>query len=351
MSKHASRPATLPDWHGLRRLKRKALVRTGKTYPIIMIQEAGLDGFWLHRVLEEEGSRAMWSIPPRSRRRAGDGGPRRTRSMARRCCGCCWPTSAASRGCVRWWWRPRLEEEDRRRICRERQTLIEERVAHVNRIKGLLFSQGISDYAPLRRDRRARLEELRTGDGRALAAHLKAQISRELDRLELLLEQIKAVEAERDAMLCPGRGQDGWERRQAARRSAMLLGLKGIGRGFRRRALVGGALPHFANRRQVGRLCGSCGDAVAQRSDRARAGRVEGRQSAAAHDDDPTRLAVVATSTAIGAGALVFGGPGATGKARASAPIVALARKLLVALWKYVDAGVVIEGAVMKIAA
>ena len=72
-----------------------------------------------------------------------------------------------------------------------------QRVQHVNRIKGLLFAQGVSEYEPLRRDRRDRLAGLVTGDGRLLPNYLKAQISRELDRLELLLEQIKAVEAER----------------------------------------------------------------------------------------------------------------------------------------------------------
>ena len=70
-----------------------------------------------------------------------------------------------------------------------------------HRIKGLLFSQGASGYEPLRRDRRARLDALLTGDGRCLPQHLKAQLCRELDRLELPLEQIKAVEAERDALL------------------------------------------------------------------------------------------------------------------------------------------------------
>jgi transposase len=79
--------------------------------------------------------------------------------------------------------------------------LIVERVRHVNRVKGLLFSQGISGYEPLRRDRRRRLDTLQTGDGRLLPVHLKAQVCRELDRLELLLEQIKAVEAERDVLL------------------------------------------------------------------------------------------------------------------------------------------------------
>ncbi len=44
---------------------------------------------------------------------------------------------------------PTPEDEDRRRICRERKVLIMERVQHVNRIKGLLFSQGASGYEPL----------------------------------------------------------------------------------------------------------------------------------------------------------------------------------------------------------
>jgi transposase len=58
---------------------------------------------------------------------------------------------------------PTPEEEDRRRLCRERKVLIAERVRHVNRVKGLLFSQGISDYEPQRRDRRERLDTLQTG--------------------------------------------------------------------------------------------------------------------------------------------------------------------------------------------
>lgn len=63
---------------------------------------------------------------------------------------------------------PASEEEDRRRISRERKTLTNERVQHVNRIKGLLFGQGVSGYEPLRRDRRKQLEELKMGDGRRI---------------------------------------------------------------------------------------------------------------------------------------------------------------------------------------
>jgi transposase len=104
---------------------------------------------------------------------------------------------------------PTPQEEDRRRVCRERRTLMGERVKHVNRIKGLLFAQGVFGYEPLRKGRRERLEDLRTGDGRPLPMHLKAQIIRELDRLEVLLEQLKTVEAERDALLKPASAECG----------------------------------------------------------------------------------------------------------------------------------------------
>jgi transposase len=111
---------------------------------------------------------------------------------------------------------PTPEEGDRRRLCLERKVLTTERVRHVNRIKGLLFSQGISEYEPLRRDQRERLEELQTGDGRPLAA----QLCRELDRLELLLAQIKMVEVERDTLLAAER---------AATLAAMLLDTRASG--------------------------------------------------------------------------------------------------------------------------
>ena len=204
MSKHSIRAGDVAGLlMRLAQLKEKARGRTGRDFPIIAIQEAGLDGFWIHRVLQSEGIEshvvdAASILTSRRRRRAktdGIDGETLVRTLL-----------AYKRG------EPRVcamvkaptpEEEDRRRICRERKTLVGERVEHVNRIKGLLFAQGVSDYEPLKRNRRARLEELKTGDGRPLPAHLKAQISRELDRLELVLPQLKAVEAERDALLKP----------------------------------------------------------------------------------------------------------------------------------------------------
>jgi transposase len=184
-------------------LGKKAFAQTGKSFPIIVIQEAGLDGFWIHRALRSEGIESYVvdaaSIATSRRRRRAKTDRIDGEALVR-------ALLAYKRGeprvcaMVR---APTPEDEDSRRVCRERKTLTVERIQHVNRIKGLLFSQGVSDYEPLRRDRRQRLDELRTGDGRPLPPHLKIQISRELDRLELLIEQIKAVETERDALSSP----------------------------------------------------------------------------------------------------------------------------------------------------
>src|ERR1700681_2227977 len=168
-------------------LRDKARARTGEVFPLIVIQEAGLDGFWIHRILQSEAIESHVVDPAsiatsRRRRRAKTDridGEALLRTLV-----------AYKRG------KPRVcamvkapapEEEDRRRLCRERKALIAERISHVNRIKGLLYCQGVSGYQPLCRDRRRQLDELKTGDGRALPKHLKVQISRELDRLELLL--------------------------------------------------------------------------------------------------------------------------------------------------------------------
>ena len=251
MSKHSVRGG---DVAGLlmrfAQLQEKACARTGQMFPIIAIQEAGLDGFWIHRVLESEGIEshvvdpASIAVSRRCRRAKTDkiDGEALVRTLL-----------AYKRGeprvcaMVR---APTPDAEDRRRISRERKTLTAERVQHVNRIKGLLFAQGIGDYEPLHRDRRTRLDALATGDGRPLPVHLKAQISRELDRLELLLEQIKAVETERDHLLaCAEEGA-------GAVPPARLLPLKGIGQEAAAVLWSEGLFRTFANRRQVAAYAG-----------------------------------------------------------------------------------------------
>ena len=82
---------------------------------------------------------------------------------------------------------PSPEEEDRRRLCREREALVTERIRHTNRIKGLLAGQGILDFDPLRPKHRERLDELKTGDGRPLPPCLLAEIRRQLGRLDAVV--------------------------------------------------------------------------------------------------------------------------------------------------------------------
>ena len=209
----------------LSRPRAKAEQRYGVQVKTIVIQEAGLEGFWIHRLLIADGieshvvDAASIAVPRRHRRAKTDSidGETLLRTLMawargeRRVC---------SMVCA-----PSPEEEDRRRLTRERGALLKERIRHTNRIKGLLSGQGIRDYNPLRRDRLERLEALRTGDGRELPAMLKAEIRRELDRLALATMQLATVERARDALI----RADAEEPNNPA---ALLLKLKGLGPEF-----------------------------------------------------------------------------------------------------------------------
>src|SRR4051812_10870168 len=212
------------SWRACPSSRRKHAPGRGRSFPSSSSRKRGWTGSGSTGSCRRKGSRAMSSIPLPSRHPGGVGGRRPTGSTVRLWCEPCWPTSGASPGCVRWSVKaPTPHEEDRRRISRERETLTAERIRHVNRIKGLLFAQGIGDDEPLHRNRRERLEELITGDGRPLPECLKAQISRELDRLELVIEQVKAVEAERDAVLAQAQASPG-----VPAPAALLLALRGM---------------------------------------------------------------------------------------------------------------------------
>src|SRR5580698_7214375 len=343
MSKHSVQAG---DIAGLLRrfaqLKEKARARTGRDFPIIVIQEAGLDGFWIHRVLQSEGIEshvvdAASILTSRRRRRAKtdriDGetlvrtlmafkrGEPRVCSMARA---------------------PTPQEEDRRRVCRERRTLVGERVRHVNRIKGLLFAQGVFGYEPLGKHRRERLETLQTGDGRPLPAHLKAQILRELDRLEVLLAQMKTVEAERDALLEPTTAK-------ATSPAAMLARLRGIGPETAAVLWSEGLFRHFDNRRQVAAYAGLAPTPW-------KSGSIDHEQGVSKAGNPRLRTTMVELAwlwlknQPTSVLSLWFHERVRLGGRMRKTIIVALARKLLIALWRYTTAGVVIEGAVMKVA-
>jgi transposase len=331
-------------------LRRKAKERTGVDYPIITIHEAGLDGFWLHRALQQEAIEshvvdAASIATPRRRRRVktdkidGEGLLRVLLAYKRGEPRVCAMVVA-----------PSPEEEDRRRLSRERQTLLNERIVHTNRIKGLLFAQGITGYAPLRRDRRKRLEGLRTGDGRPLPANLKAQIGRELDRLELLLDQIKAAEAALAAMLAAECEQTRKaEENQAGLAAkphavASLLAVKGISTHSAAILWTEGLSREFVNRRQVAAYAGLAATPW-------QSGTIDHEQGLSKAGNPRLRTLMVQIAwlwlrhQPQSALTKWFKARGERGR---KVSIVALARKLFVAFWKYVKHGVVIEGAVMK---
>lgn len=332
-------------------LQQKARVRTGRSFPVLVIQEAGLDGFWIHRTLQNQGIESYVVDPAsiatsRRRRRAktdrldGEALVRTLLAYKRGEPRVCAMVRA-----------PTPQEEDRRHTCRERKELIAERVQHINRIKGLLFSQGVCGYEPLRRGRRARLEELKTGDGRLLPEHLKARICRELDRLELLLAQIKVVDGERDALLgarkmtAPAPDQPA-----ASTPAAMLRDIKGIGPEFAAILWSEGLYRHFDNRRQVAAYAGLAPTPW-------QSGSVSHEQGVSKSGNPRLRTTLIQLAwlwlrhQPQSALSLWFiERVERNGGRFKKSTIVALARKLLVALWKYVAAGVVIEGAMMKTA-
>jgi transposase len=324
-------------------LSQKARTRTGRIFPIVVIQEAGLDGLWIHRTLENEGIESHVVDPAsiatsRRRRRAktdkidGEALVRALLAYKRgepRVCAMVRP--------------PTPEQEDRRRISRERKTLTAERVQHINRIKGLLFAQGIFNYAPAHRNRRKQLDSLTTGDGHALLPQLKAQIVRELDRLELILEQLAALEAERDVILAratigvpaPGR---------------MLMNLKGVGPEFAAVLWSEGLFRHYSNRRQVAAYAGLAPTPW-------QSGAIDREQGVSKAGNPRLRTTMIQLSwlwlrhqpeSALSQWFLERVKRN-SGRLRKTT-IVALARKLLIALWKYVTAGIVIDGAIMKVA-
>jgi transposase len=345
MSKHSVRGGDVAGLLGrFKLLQEKAQARTGKLFPVVAIQEAGLDGFWIRRALEANGVESHVVDPAsiatsrRHRRAKTDkvDGEALVRTLL-----------AYKRGeprvcaMVR---APSPEDEDRRRICRERKVLVAERVEHVNRIKGLLFAQGVGGYEPLRRDRRKRLEDLRTGDGRPLPALLKAQISRELDRLEMLLEQIKTVEAERDALIAAEK-----ETTSPPAPAAMLLDIRGIGAEFAAILWSEGLFRHFNNRRRIAAYAGLAPSPW-------QSGSVDREQGVSKAGNPRLRTTLIQLAwlwlrhQPKSALALWFHERVKESGRLRKTTIVALARKLLIALWKYVTLGVVIEGAVMKAA-
>ena len=321
---------------------RAKAARGGKPVRIVSCYEAGLDGHWLHRWLTEQGvishevDPSSIEVNRRARRAKTDRidleklmrvflaylrGEPRVCSMVHV---------------------PTVEDEDRKRRTRERERLLKERTAHTNRIKGLLFGQGIRDAMPLKPNFIAGLDNMRTGDGRALSPRLREEIVREHERLCLVHKQILALEAKSKAELrAPAPGS-------AEAKIMHLIDLKSIGP-------VGGQelfnevfYRSFDNRRQLGSYFGLVGtpyDSGESRREQgiSKAGNRRARRMA-------IELAWLWLRHQPGSALSRWFHErvgGLKGRIR-RITIVAMARKLMVALWHYLTNGLVPTGAVLR---
>ena len=240
---------------------------------------------------------------------------------------------------------PTVEEEDAKRPHREYERLVRERTSHGNRVKGLLFAQGVRDFDPMKPDRLERLAEL------SIPPKLKAELGRECRRLAMLIAEIAEVEAEMEAAVVPSRkakAKAAAPPSQVQTQFVQLFKLKGVGVHFS--TVLGGEVYYrkFRNRRGVGQYIGlapspfQSGD-MARDQGIAKAGNGRARKTMIQmawlwRRHQPDSALSKWFRARVG---------DRKGRVRRIA-IVAMARKLAVALWRYLETGLVPEGAVLK---
>lgn len=306
---------------------------------LVSCYEAGRDGFWLHRWLLAQGIEnrvldpASIEVPRRRRRVKTD----RVDTL-----GLLRVLLRLDRGeteMTRVVRVPAPAIEDARRQTRERQRLVRERTAHRNRIQGLLAAQGVTTIEVGARDWLDRLTVARSGDGRTLGAALVVEIRREAERLALVERQIKEVETAQRAALMSNT--------PSAERACKLKRFRGLGE------VSANGLTHeafwrdFENRRQVSGAFGltpwpwDSGDMHRDQpiskvgNRRARTLAIECAWLWTFHQPDSALTRWWRLRFANG------------GKRQRRIGIVALARKLMVALWRYLKEDLIPEGAVL----
>ena len=330
----------------LRKLERKTGERIGEPAAIRLCFEIGYDGFWLARLLRANNidtyvlDPASFLVSRRGRRVKTD------RIDAEAMIGILKAYLAGDKSVCRVVDVPTPEQEDARRVMRERGDLVHERTRIISRIRGLLALQGIQSVKAISGgDWSKQLDDMRTGDGRLLPPNLRRQIERCFGRLVLLNEQIKSIERDRaevvlhEASTFPCR-----------EKAVRLEQLKGIGANSAAMLVAEVFCRKFESRRHVAAFLGlapapfSSGDVS----------RDQGISKAGNHG---TRVLMVELAWCWlryqpGSELAVwyrerFKGNG--GRA-AKVGIVALARKLLIALWRFVETGLVPQGAELRAA-
>jgi len=307
---------------------------------VLSCYEAGRDGFWVHRYLVQQGVRNLVvdsssiEVNRRARRAKTDRMDLgKLVSMLMR----------YDNGERKLWsvvMVPTVEQEDSRQLHRDLVALRGERTRHINRIKGLLASSGVR--MAIRRDFLDRLERVRLWDGSPVPLGLRRRLVREYERLEMVKRQVEQVEAERGYLVRSSGGPDVQKVRQ-------LLELRGIG--------INSAWLYvmeffgwreFRNRREVGALAGlvptphQSGDEAWERGI-SKAGNRYIRSMAIQIAWAWLRWQPQSQLSRWYERRFGNGSP----RLRRIG-IVALARKLLVDLWRFLEHGVIPEGAELK---
>ena len=237
---------------------------------------------------------------------------------------------------------PDEADEDARRCVRERTELVSERVGLTNRIGAVLATLGFGDYNPLLKSRRRQLADLRTALGEPIPPHALAKIERLLSRLELVLDQIAALERDRDAVVEGAASDD------ASRMIQQLCTLRGIGVQSATVLVREAFVRRFANGKALGSYAGLTATPYSS-------GGVEREQGIGKAENRRLRTVMVELAwlwqryQPSSAQVTWFRErTGSTGRRVRKVMVVALARKLLIALWRFAVHGVVPEGATMK---
>jgi len=321
-------------------LRAKARFGLAESARVVSCYEAGRDGFWLHRFLVAQGVEShvvdASSIEvPRRKRRAKtdrldatklvamlvryDHGERRVWSVVRV---------------------PTVEQEDQRHLHRELDTLKKERTRQSNRIKGLLAGLGLR--LPVGKGFLERLEQVRLWDGSPVPEGLRFRLQGEFERLEFIEGQVEELEEERRRLMKESQ-------EVGAEKARCLAQLKAIGENsawmFSMELF---AWRTFRNRKQVGALVGFAPTPF----DSGESSREQGISKAG----NP-RLRSMAIQIAWGwlrfqprsQLTLWYQERFAHGGSRLrKVGIVAVARRLLIALWRFVEFGIIPDGAELK---
>jgi transposase len=324
------------------RVRDRAARALGAVPAAVSCYEAGYDGFWLHRLLTAAGitnhvfDPASIAVEQRARRAKSDriDGEQMLRTLMAYCRG--------EPRVVRIVRVPSPEQEDARRDTRERDRLIREQGAHTNRIKALLRLVGMAVGYPRRRDWLTWLVAQRDWQGQTVPPRMMAELEREHARLMLVRQQLDALTR------APAREEPTSAAAEMAQRRDHLLQLKSLGPVFAATLVNEALYKDFRNRREVAGYFGLApspwqSGGTDREQGISKAGNPRARQMAielawlwVRHQPDSAltqwfRRRIVNASRRI-----------------KRIAIVALARKLMVALWRYLTTGLVPERAVLK---